>query len=71
MLLCSSGVCLAVGMSVSKDMMEVVTYSGSDTPLQCTARYKPGVQYRAVRWYKVKINLFHGVFMKAAAHIRS
>eukprot|EP00064_Thunnus_orientalis_P018811 superscaffoldBa00004461_g18917 len=34
-------------------MMEVVSYSGSDAPLQCTARYKPGVQYRAVRWYKV------------------
>ncbi|XP_042280488.1 CD83 antigen [Thunnus maccoyii] len=52
-LLLSHCVCLAVGMSVSKDMMEVVTYSGSDAPLQCTARYKPGVQYRAVRWYKV------------------
>ncbi|KAM7421611.1 hypothetical protein PAMA_015656 [Pampus argenteus] len=47
-LLLTLSVCLA-----SQDMLEVKSVSGADCILLCTAEYKPGVQYRAVRWYKV------------------
>ncbi|KAG7999294.1 hypothetical protein GBF38_000619 [Nibea albiflora] len=53
-LLLSLGVCVAVGMSVKDKHLEVAAVSGEDVVLQCTAVYKPGVQYRAVRWYKVQ-----------------
>ncbi|XP_032375255.1 CD83 antigen [Etheostoma spectabile] len=46
-------VCLAAGMAVPENILQVLSYSGMDCELQCTARSKPGVQYRAVRWYKV------------------
>ncbi|XP_026227902.1 CD83 antigen [Anabas testudineus] len=46
-------VCLAAGKSVSEDRLEVDSVSGSDCSLPCTAVLKAGVQYRAVRWYKV------------------
>ncbi|XP_031175349.1 CD83 antigen [Sander lucioperca] len=46
-------VCLTAGMAVPENILQVVSYSGADCELQCTAKYKPGVQYRAVRWYKV------------------
>ncbi|XP_034729577.1 CD83 antigen [Etheostoma cragini] len=49
-LLCA---CLASGLAVPENILQVLSYSGSDCDLQCTARSKPGVQYRAVRWYKV------------------
>lgn len=52
----SSGVCLAVGAAVKEDTPEVVVLSGEDSILPCKAKFKPGVQYLAVRWYKVKIN---------------
>ncbi|KAF1388481.1 hypothetical protein PFLUV_G00090690 [Perca fluviatilis] len=46
-------VCLTAGMAVPENSLQVVSYSGADCALQCTAKSKPGVQYRAVRWYKV------------------
>lgn len=49
-----SGVRLAAGMAVPEDVLEVKSVFGADCTLQCTARYIPGVEYRAVRWYKVK-----------------
>uniref|UniRef100_A0A3Q0QYA6 Ig-like domain-containing protein n=1 Tax=Amphilophus citrinellus TaxID=61819 RepID=A0A3Q0QYA6_AMPCI len=55
-LLCSSGVCLAVGAAVREDTLEVVVSTGGDSILPCTANHKPGVQYLAVRWYKVAEN---------------
>ncbi|TMS10687.1 CD83 antigen [Larimichthys crocea] len=53
-LLLSLGVCVSVGMSVKHTDLEVVSVSGEDSVLECTADPKPGVQYRAVRWYKVR-----------------
>ncbi|XP_040901321.1 CD83 antigen [Toxotes jaculatrix] len=53
-LLLSLSVCLSVGAAVIEDMLEIKSVSGEDTILQCTAKYKDGVQYRAVRWYKVQ-----------------
>ncbi|XP_071325534.1 CD83 antigen isoform X2 [Trachinotus anak] len=51
---CSSGWCLQAGGAVPEGAApEVRTVAGEDCTLQCTARYKDGVQYRAVRWYKV------------------
>uniref|UniRef100_A0A3Q4H6F9 CD83 antigen-like n=1 Tax=Neolamprologus brichardi TaxID=32507 RepID=A0A3Q4H6F9_NEOBR len=52
-LLYSSGVCLALGAAVKEDIPEVVALSGEDAILPCRAKYKPGVEYLAVRWYKV------------------
>lgn len=40
-------------MAVNQDMLEVRFVSGADCTLDCTARDKPGVDYRALRWYKV------------------
>ncbi|XP_070692247.1 CD83 antigen [Pempheris klunzingeri] len=45
---------VSAGASVSGDSLEVKTTLGADVVLQCTAGFKPGVQYRAVRWYKVR-----------------
>ena len=53
------GVSLAVGMAVNSDSAKVVSFTGEDCVLECTARYKPGVQYRSVKWYKVKLRLLH------------
>ncbi|XP_035529045.1 CD83 antigen [Morone saxatilis] len=53
-LLLSLCVCLAVGMAVSEELLQIKSVSGSDVRLQCTAVSQPGVQYRAVRWYKVR-----------------
>ncbi|TKS82699.1 CD83 antigen [Collichthys lucidus] len=53
-LLLSLGVSLSVGMSVKHTDLEVVSVSGEDSVLECTADPKAGVQYRAVRWYKVR-----------------
>ncbi|XP_051261376.1 CD83 antigen [Dicentrarchus labrax] len=47
-------VCLAVGMAVSEELLQIKSVSGADCRLQCTAVSQPGVQYRAVRWYKVR-----------------
>ncbi|XP_070767850.1 CD83 antigen [Enoplosus armatus] len=44
---------LAVGTAVPEDVSEIKSVFGADCVLQCTAAPKPGVQYRAVRWYKV------------------
>lgn len=44
---------LFVCMAVTDNVLETVTDQGADCVLECTAKYKPGVQYRAVRWYKV------------------
>uniref|UniRef100_A0A3B5LCZ5 Ig-like domain-containing protein n=1 Tax=Xiphophorus couchianus TaxID=32473 RepID=A0A3B5LCZ5_9TELE len=38
----------------SEDMLVVSTLSDQDSTLRCTARQIPGVQYSAVRWYKVR-----------------
>ncbi|XP_045901315.1 CD83 antigen isoform X1 [Micropterus dolomieu] len=46
--------CLAVGAPVQEEMPEVKSVVGADCTLQCTAKSKPGVQYSALRWYKVK-----------------
>lgn len=40
-------------MAVQEDELRVKSVSGADCALQCTAKYKPEVQYTAVRWYKV------------------
>ncbi|XP_018534229.1 CD83 antigen [Lates calcarifer] len=53
-LLLSLCVCLCAGMAVKEDPPEVVCVPGGDCVLQCTAEAKDGVQYRAVRWYKVR-----------------
>ncbi|XP_049440858.1 CD83 antigen [Epinephelus fuscoguttatus] len=53
-LLLSLCMCHAVSMAVERNMLETITEVGSDCVLECTAKYTPGVQYRAVRWYKVE-----------------
>ncbi|XP_070821686.1 CD83 antigen [Chaetodon trifascialis] len=44
---------LALGTPVLERLLQVQASFGADCSLQCTAESKPGVQYRAVRWYKV------------------
>ncbi|XP_058503266.1 uncharacterized protein LOC131471047 isoform X2 [Solea solea] len=45
---------LCVDSAVLEDtLQETKSVSGSDCVLHCTAAHKPGVRYRAVRWYKV------------------
>ncbi|XP_017284005.1 CD83 antigen [Kryptolebias marmoratus] len=44
----------ALGRAVGEDAPEVSSVSGRDCSLQCTATQKPGVQYMAVRWYKLR-----------------
>ncbi|XP_063736227.1 CD83 antigen [Eleginops maclovinus] len=47
-------VSLCVGiMAVGEETLEVTAVVSANCTLQCTARYQPGVQYIAVRWYKV------------------
>ncbi|XP_063342920.1 CD83 antigen [Pelmatolapia mariae] len=53
LLLFSQGVWLAVGAAVKEDTTEVVVLSSEDSILPCKAKFKSGVQYLAVRWYKV------------------
>ncbi|XP_015227221.1 PREDICTED: CD83 antigen isoform X2 [Cyprinodon variegatus] len=45
---------LSSGRAVSQDTVEVSSVSGQDSTLMCTAEHKPGVQYVAVRWYKLE-----------------
>ncbi|XP_023249396.1 CD83 antigen [Seriola lalandi dorsalis] len=53
-LLTSLCVCLSVeGAARMESIMEVKSVTGEDCTLECTAVYKEGVDYRAVRWYKV------------------
>ncbi|KAK5891706.1 hypothetical protein CesoFtcFv8_012156 [Champsocephalus esox] len=40
-------------LAVEEDALEVRSVVSANCTLQCTARYTPGVQYLAVRWYKV------------------
>ncbi|XP_054476927.1 CD83 antigen-like [Anoplopoma fimbria] len=51
-----SAAVLALLMSLcfvfTESVLEVETIQGEDCTLQCTAHSKPGVLYRAVRWYK-------------------
>uniref|UniRef100_A0A3P8RXQ2 Ig-like domain-containing protein n=1 Tax=Amphiprion percula TaxID=161767 RepID=A0A3P8RXQ2_AMPPE len=51
-LLLSLGVTLVLSAAVMEDMPQVVVLSGEDCVLPCTAKHKPGVQYRAVTWYQ-------------------
>lgn len=41
------------GKSLSDDPLPVRCAPGSDCFLRCTARFKPGVDYMALMWYKV------------------
>ncbi|KAK9514373.1 hypothetical protein VZT92_027845 [Zoarces viviparus] len=43
---------LYVAAAFTEAPLEVRAALGENCTLQCTAAYKPGVQYRAVRWYK-------------------
>ncbi|XP_007572966.1 CD83 antigen [Poecilia formosa] len=52
-------VCSASSRAVNEDMLEVFTLSDQDSVLRCTARQIPGVQYSAVRWYKVGSDSSH------------
>ncbi|XP_067366179.1 CD83 antigen isoform X2 [Channa argus] len=47
-------VCLTVGKAVTELLLEVTSVSGEDCSLLCTAEAKAGVQYRALKWYKVE-----------------
>ncbi|XP_034056379.1 CD83 antigen [Gymnodraco acuticeps] len=40
-------------LAVEEESLEVRSVVSANCTLQCTARYTPGVQYLAVRWYKV------------------
>ncbi|XP_034003996.1 CD83 antigen-like [Trematomus bernacchii] len=40
-------------LAVEEETLEVISVVSANCTLQCTARYTPGVQYLAVRWYKV------------------
>ncbi|XP_068179172.1 CD83 antigen [Antennarius striatus] len=44
---------LCVCATVIGDVLEMKSVSGSDSILLCDIRSKPGVRYRAVRWFKV------------------
>ncbi|KAM3613635.1 uncharacterized protein V6R79_002801 [Siganus canaliculatus] len=47
-------VCLpCTALAGTEDVLEVKSRTDEDCSLTCTAQSKPGVQYRAVRWYKV------------------
>lgn len=52
-LLLSLCACPAEGMAVTAAVLEIQSVFGADCALKCTAQYTPGVQYTAVRWYKV------------------
>ncbi|XP_068586017.1 CD83 antigen [Cebidichthys violaceus] len=43
---------LSLCVAFSEALLEVHSVLGADCILECTAAYKPGVEYRAVRWYK-------------------
>lgn len=58
-LLLSLCVCLAVGRAVSADIERVEASSGWNITLKCTANYKPGVNYSAISWYKLRANSLH------------
>ncbi|KAM4601445.1 CD83 antigen [Polymixia lowei] len=45
--------CVYHAVCAALDIEETKSDCGVDTVLRCTAPFKTGVQYRAVRWYKV------------------
>uniref|UniRef100_A0A1A8CHE8 Ig-like domain-containing protein n=2 Tax=Nothobranchius TaxID=28779 RepID=A0A1A8CHE8_NOTKA len=53
-LLLSLGLCLALGRTIRENHVEVTCPSGQNCTLRCTAEPKDGVQYTAVRWYKLE-----------------
>lgn len=55
---CFSGVAVVAAGNdkVRAPVLEVKSVVGDDCILQCRAHYKPGVEYVAVRWYKVNMS---------------
>lgn len=53
-----AGVSLAVCVAVTERVLDVKSVVGADCTLPCTAELEPGVQYVAVRWYKVRLKVF-------------
>lgn len=47
-------------LRVATENGKVETKCRRDVVLQCTAEVKPGLQYMAVRWYKVNNTVFRG-----------
>ncbi|KAM9309302.1 CD83 antigen [Pholidichthys leucotaenia] len=59
--------CIAAGAAVREQMVRAEHIQGGTCTLQCAAKSKPGVQYHAVRWYKVsqgKSPSLHGLLTK-------
>nr|XP_029480245.1 CD83 antigen-like isoform X2 [Oncorhynchus nerka] len=52
-LVCILAAYLQGGLTQDKPTQEVKSVCGEDSILKCKAIRKPGVQYRAVRWYKL------------------
>uniref|UniRef100_A0A8D3B650 CD83 molecule n=1 Tax=Scophthalmus maximus TaxID=52904 RepID=A0A8D3B650_SCOMX len=52
---------LSVEAAAIEEELVIKSVSGMDCVLQCTAVYKDGVQYGAVRWYKVQESLSPGL----------
>lgn len=50
-----AGASLAVCAAVTDGVLDMKSVVGADILLPCTAELKPGVQYVAVRWYKVRL----------------
>ncbi|KAF0032054.1 hypothetical protein F2P81_016609 [Scophthalmus maximus] len=61
LLLPPPGVRLSVEAAAIEEELVIKSVSGMDCVLQCTAVYKDGVQYGAVRWYKVQESLSPGL----------
>uniref|UniRef100_A0A8C7NUW8 Ig-like domain-containing protein n=1 Tax=Oncorhynchus mykiss TaxID=8022 RepID=A0A8C7NUW8_ONCMY len=60
-------VCILGGLIQDRSTEEVKSVCGEDSILKCKAICKPGVQYRAVRWYKLNeepSNKVSGLLMK-------
>ncbi|KAI3361260.1 hypothetical protein L3Q82_012930 [Scortum barcoo] len=53
-LLLSQCVLLSAAAAFAEELLEVKSVLGDDCTLRCTAKHKPGVEYMAVRWYKVR-----------------
>ncbi|XP_045075088.1 CD83 antigen-like [Coregonus clupeaformis] len=67
LLVCVLAACLQCGLTQDMPNQEVKSVCGEDSILKCKAICKPGVQYRAVKWYKLgeePSNKVSGLLMK-------
>nr|XP_046156444.1 CD83 antigen-like isoform X3 [Oncorhynchus gorbuscha] len=70
-LVCILAASVQGGLTQDRPTEEVKSVCGEDSILKCKAICKPGVQYRAVRWYKPSNNKETGLLMKRLSSPKS